>query len=166
MGNRKKAWQLMRVANRLAKESKQSNAIMNVYEMKYNLYKLEGNLEKALYYYTKYEKLNHDIFSEDNANRLAKLRTKMEKLETERNTIKATAITVSHELSQPMMVMQGNLDMLYIKLCNLGLTEDFMKYKEKIDTSFMQMKELLDRFTNSEKVDREQYTENIDMMKL
>ena len=130
----------------------------------YNLNKRQNNPEFALSYLKKYM----DIFIQNQNNRLKqnldKLNTQFQldqlklKYETDlelekANTAFALAVTANHEINQPLMIIQGNLDIIYHKLeaGNMNDTQKIILEKSfsEIDT----LSKVLSDFRN--------YTQNL-----
>ncbi len=60
----------------------------------------------------------------------------------------AMAVTANHEINQPLMVIQGNMDMLRISLENNHLPSKQHQYIGKIEESIDRISVILDKFKN------------------
>lgn len=80
-----------------------------------------------------------------------------------KNAAFATAVTANHELNQPLMVLQGNMEMLLISLEKYELDEKHHKYIDKINTSITRMTRILDKFKASTNIQFEMYSEDTAM---
>jgi tetratricopeptide (TPR) repeat protein len=76
----------------------------------------------------------------------------------------AMAVTASHELNQPLMTLQANLEMLSMSLENGSLTDKQKKYLDRILTSIDTMSKHLHTYKNNSKIDFDEYTEDTDMV--
>ncbi len=73
-----------------------------------------------------------------------------EKLHLEKqNALMSIAVTTTHELNQPLTVMQGYLELLRDTLNKDGMSGNQEKYLERIQQSFLKMQKILERFRRS-----------------
>ncbi len=88
-------------------------------------------------------------------------------LELERkNSILAMAVTANHEITQPLMVLSGNIEMLHMKL-----EMDESKYLNdkawgRITESIANIKKILAAYKESSHFEFDKYTDNVDMISL
>ncbi len=80
------------------------------------------------------------------------------------NSILAMAVTANHEISQPLMVIRGNLDMLEDYLKGSELAETAAKYIERIDVSLEKIREILRKFRTVNEVTFEPYSDRTNMV--
>eukprot|EP01156_Anaeramoeba_ignava_P000454 Anaeramoba_ignava/a105340_285.p1 GENE.a105340_285~~a105340_285.p1 ORF type:complete len:231 (-),score=33.52 a105340_285:341-1033(-) len=70
-------------------------------------------------------------------------------IEKEKQTLALTlAVTASHEINQPLMILKGNIDLLKLKIDKNEYSNSIAKYLEKIDTSVNRITEILAKFNN------------------
>lgn len=162
----KKSIAMLDKAQKLAKQLGNKKAIWGTYELKAMFYAKTGILAKAIYYYKKYNELTVSIFTEDNAQKLAEIQALMEQKETEKNAIMATAIATSHELRQPLMILQGNVEMMQFEMENKGDFAKYEKYHKKMSDSIERIQDILLRLTEFNSVNYEDYTDDVKMIKL
>ncbi len=60
----------------------------------------------------------------------------------------AMAVTANHEINQPLMVIQGNMDMLQMSLDTESMDSHNRQYFKKIDESINRIRDILDKFKN------------------
>ncbi len=77
-----------------------------------------------------------------------------------RESALATAVTASHEINQPLMILKGNVDMLSF---NVKETEKTKKYFFRIDESIKRIQDILQKFKDADRVDFKAYSENTEM---
>ena len=82
-----------------------------------------------------------------------------------KSTAMAMVVTANHELRQPIMIVQGNVELLKIKLAQCK-DIDYMKYISKIEESLEKMGSILNKMKSIEEVELKSYTEEIEMIKL
>lgn len=83
-------------------------------------------------------------------------------LET-KNSALAMAVTANHELNQPLMIIQGNIELLQILLKN-KIDKKIEKYFGNIESSVERMGRILQKFANANDISIQKYQENIDMV--
>lgn len=162
----KKSISMLDQAQRLAKKLENKKAIWSALEMKAMFYTKTGKLAKAIYYFKKYNQLTISIFTEENAQKLAEIQALIEQKETEKNAIMATAIATSHELRQPLMILQGNIEMMQFEMENKGDFEKYGKYHKKMSDSIERIQDILLRLTEFNSLNYEEYTDDVKMIKL
>jgi len=86
-------------------------------------------------------------------------------LKLERQTTAlAMAVTANHEINQPLMVMRANLDMLVMMLPEEVQNEKIKRYIQRVDESVERIKDILDQFKKSQKIEFEDYGGNTTMV--
>ncbi len=70
-------------------------------------------------------------------------------IEKEKQTLALTlAVTASHEINQPLMILKGNIDLLKLKIDKNEYSNSISKYLDHIDTSINRITEILAKFNN------------------
>ncbi len=165
--NKKKAaYRFLGKAQALAKTINNKKALISALEMKAKFYANDGQYRKSILYYKKYNEMIISKFSEENAQKLAELQNQIEKQDTEKNAIKATAIATSHELRQPLMILQANMEMMFLEMEKYQNLTPFLKYQEKISQSVDRMQNTLQKLTDFNNIDYDIYTNDIKMLKI
>lgn len=101
-----------------------------------------------LYYFIKTKKLNKQL--KDEHEKVLEL----EKLKS----VSAMALTANHELNQPLMVFKANLEMLEMSLPEFN--DKQKKYMNKINLSYDQMLNILNKYRNNYNMHFENYIED------
>lgn len=79
-------------------------------------------------------------------------------IELEKQTaMMALAVKANHELNQPLTVMQGYLGLFRETIAGSTLTETQEKYLDRVEGSFRQMSDILERFRKSPAAQIEEY---------
>jgi PAS domain S-box-containing protein len=76
----------------------------------------------------------------------------------------AVAVSVSHEINQPLMIIQGALEMLEITEVQNRITQKQGLYLEKIMASTGRIQSMINKFTSLETLKFKKYIEDIDMI--
>lgn len=160
------AFRVLNEAQNLAKKNNNKRALNTVYEMKEKFYIKDGQYKKAIYFMDLYHKNNLELFNENKAEKLAQIQALLEQRETEKKAIMATAIAASHEMRQPMMILQANLEMLLMDLDHNCKNEKYDKYKSKISEALIRMEDVLNQLIDFKNIRYDQYTDNVDMIKI
>ncbi len=79
------------------------------------------------------------------------------------NTVLATIVAANHELNQPLMILQGNLDLLKYKIPNDILVQN-NKYFKKMDEALARIVKILEKFQNIKDVEFVKYSDNTMML--
>ncbi len=66
-----------------------------------------------------------------------------------RNSALAMAVTANHEINQPLMVIQGNLELLVNSLGEHNLSENEMVYLKRLNNSVRRIQKILERYRES-----------------
>ncbi len=66
-----------------------------------------------------------------------------------RNSALAMAVTANHEINQPLMVIQGNLELLVDSLGERNLTEKEEVYLKRLNNSVRRIQKILERYRES-----------------
>ncbi len=164
--NRKSCFRMLNKAQSYAKKYQNKRALITIYEMKSIFYQKDAQYKKANYYFKLYHQFYLEMFNQEKAQKLAELQALLEKRDTEKKAIMATAIAVSHEMRQPMMVLQANMEMLFIDLESKCTDEKTLKHQKKINESVQKLEEILEKLTNLEEVVYENYTDDVEMIKI
>ncbi len=77
------------------------------------------------------------------------------------NSVSAMAVTANHEINQPLTVLQGNLDLLEIKLVNCT---DSIKYLEKARGAAQKIRDIVVRYKDIENYRFGDYSKNTKMV--
>ncbi len=75
----------------------------------------------------------------------------------------AMAVTANHEINQPLMMIQGNLDLLKNHLFD-NITEKEQKYINKIETGVQRIIEILQKFSSKTNFKFVDYMQDIEMV--
>lgn len=79
------------------------------------------------------------------------------------NTVLATIVATNHELNQPLMILQGNLDLLRYKIPNDILVQN-NKYFKKMDEALARIGKILEKLQNIKDVEFVKYSDNTMML--
>ena len=83
-----------------------------------------------------------------------------------KNSILAMAVTANHEITQPLMVLSGNIEMLHMKLEMEKSKYLNDKAWERITESISKIKEILSAYKESTHFEFDKYTDNVNMVNL
>ena len=87
-----------------------------------------------------------------------------EKAELERkSSALAMAVTASHEINQPLMILSGNIELLQLSLRNEKLTQKQRQHLEMIYKALARIQSILSMFKESNSVRFENYSDGTDM---
>jgi DNA-binding response OmpR family regulator len=75
----------------------------------------------------------------------------------QKNAALAMAVTASHELNQPLTVLEGNLQLFQAAIARIPLSDKQQKYMEKINTSLEKIQVLLKKFSDADSIHFEDY---------
>lgn len=81
-----------------------------------------------------------------------------------KNTALAMAVTANHEINQPLMIMEANLEMLFMTLPEEVKNEKISRYITRISESVTRIVNILDQFKKNEKIEFEDYGGNTTMV--
>ncbi|MCD4651945.1 MAG: PAS domain S-box protein [Candidatus Cloacimonetes bacterium] len=90
------------------------------------------------------------------------IQEEISKLEKQ-NTALAMAVTASHEINQPLMILHGNLEMLEMKMPR-EIKEKHIKYFIKIHNSVDRIQNILEKFRQAGSIEFDDYTEGTQML--
>ncbi len=86
-------------------------------------------------------------------------------LELERqSSILAMAVTANHEINQPLTVLSGNLFLLKESLSGRDLTDQQLKYMERMERAINKIKNILEKYRNADAIHFQEYAENTKMV--
>ena len=86
-------------------------------------------------------------------------------LELERqSSILAMAVTANHEINQPLTVLSGNLFLLKESMSGRDLTEQQLKYMERMERAINKIKNILEKYRNADTIHFQDYAENTKMV--
>lgn len=86
-------------------------------------------------------------------------------LELERqSSILAMAVTANHEINQPLTVLSGNLFLLKESMSGQQLTDQQLKYMERMERAINKIKNILEKYRNADNIHLQNYTENTKMV--
>lgn len=80
------------------------------------------------------------------------------------NTISAMAVTANHEISQPLTILQGNLELLFKSFNENQLVESQKGYISKMEKSIERINNILKKFQNFRTASIEDYIKNQNMV--
>jgi len=83
-----------------------------------------------------------------------------------KNAILAMAITANHEINQPLMVIQGNMEMLSEKIKNEIEHSNYEKYINNVESSVKRISLILNRYKNIRKFSMRNYSEESKMVNI
>lgn len=75
----------------------------------------------------------------------------------QKNAALAMAVTASHELNQPLTVLEGNLQLFQAAIARIPLSDKQQKYLEKIKISLEKIQVLLKKFSDADSIHFEDY---------
>jgi PAS domain S-box-containing protein len=82
-------------------------------------------------------------------------------LELERKrTVSAMTVTANHEINQPLMILQGSLELLRMKIKDQEQT----KYLDKCDDSIQRIASILSKFEKTSNLETHDYVEDVEML--
>lgn len=86
-------------------------------------------------------------------------------LELERqSSILAMAVTANHEINQPLTVLSGNLFLLKESLSGAQLSEQQIKYMQRMERAILRIKNILEKYRNADTIHFQNYSENTKMV--
>ncbi|MCP4215902.1 MAG: response regulator [bacterium] len=94
---------------------------------------------------------------------LARARENIVELE-QKNAVLAMAVTASHEINQPLTVLQGNFEMLLNSMDAKSLTTKQLGFFEKMEKAIHKVQSLLRQFTDATNIRFENYVGNKKMV--
>ncbi len=94
-------------------------------------------------------------------------KAQQELVEFERlKSMSAMAVTMNHEINQPLMIIQGNLDMLKINIEKHDPESDQLRFISRIQTSLERIMGIMEHIEKLDQVQYGDYTEGTSMVKL
>ncbi len=81
-----------------------------------------------------------------------------------KNSAYAMAVTANHEINQPLMVLYGNLDMLFASIPPELLTEKIQNNINRVNISLHNISKILQKFRESRSISFERYTDEVQMV--
>jgi len=123
----RKALDIAQNALNMSIEYNDSRLLSSIYGFFHNYYELKKKYKRSLEFYNlmtnEYEKVfnessKHNIMNIEKKYEIDKLQKKIEE-ETEQEQLNATlamAVTANHQINQPLMLLQGNVDLLKVLL--------------------------------------------------
>ncbi len=94
-------------------------------------------------------------------------KAQQELIEFERlKSMSAMAVTMNHEINQPLMIIQGNLDMLRINIEKRDADDDQLRFVFRIQTSLERIMGIMEHIEKLDRVQYGDYTEGTSMVKL
>lgn len=84
----------------------------------------------------------------------------------QKNAVLAMAVTASHELNQPLTVLAGNFELFRTSLTGIDLNEKQINYLSRIQNAILQVKDLLNKFTNPGTISFQDYVGQTKMAKI
>jgi polar amino acid transport system substrate-binding protein len=76
----------------------------------------------------------------------------------------ALAVTVNHELSQPLMTLSANFEMFINSKKGRNLDPDEKKYFTKIESSVIRIQAILEKYRKNTNLKYDKYSEDVDMI--
>ncbi len=96
-----------------------------------------------------------------------RVKAEREKADLERKTSAlAMAVTASHEINQPLMILKGNLELFMMKIDVDSLAPDQIKRLNRISESLERIQKILDKFHEADAIRFEDYTDGTRMVVL
>jgi tetratricopeptide (TPR) repeat protein len=194
VGNNGEAFDFLLRGEALALELGQKEALLIAYKVMSNIRSDQGEFESALHYFQLYDNVREEmdvIARQGRVDRIHLHRTEEEKeryrrqyddlakthealktaqnalVELERkNSVTATMVTLSHEISQPLMVISGNLEVLRLMLDTTDIPADSDRCFNRITSATLRISDILQQLRNLHRIEFTQYSEKIDMIDL
>ncbi len=138
-------------------------------------YKSVKDFENSLEFLEKYFNLKNNSSNQSKQKRAQSLHVKYEitnlkyefesQIKQERvNAALAMAVTANHEINQPLMIIQGNLEMLIESIKEDNITVKQEKYITKINDGLHRICDLLDKFKTQTEINFVDYTKDHEMV--
>ncbi len=149
--------------------------LTDVYVHFASYYEEVGDFQKALEYFKAAKNLAIEQGKSDEKKFIERL-SMQHQLLMDRNNINnkineekikaalAMSVTANHEINQPLMTIQGNLDLLINSFNQIQLSEKQLKYIEKISKSIDRISDVLQKFTRKSNVSFVDYMQDIQMV--
>jgi tetratricopeptide (TPR) repeat protein len=131
-------------------------------EKEFSLYK--ERKEKELYQLKNVELVDSMAKLEESYKSLEDSQEKIIELERKNATL-AAAVTANHEINQPLMIIQGEVELLKMKLED-ELDSSLIKRFERIGNSINRISDILDKLTNVTEIEYKDYSEQTKMLDL
>ncbi len=80
-----------------------------------------------------------------------------------KNSAFAVAVTTSHEINQPLMILKANLDMLEMSFEGHTLTKKQLKYMRRLDESAERIKKIVAVYKHANELEFEDYVNGTEM---
>ncbi len=80
------------------------------------------------------------------------------------NSVFAMAVTANHELNQPLMVLNGNFDILLANIPDEIINEKMEKNIQRINSALKTIDQILLKFKDTRTISFENYTEDVQMV--
>ncbi len=135
---------------------------LSLLETNKKLKNLNSELESAVKERTN-EIQNQNDKLENTLHRLKEAQDDLLQLERTKAAL-AMAVTVNHEINQPLMVMQGNLEMLIMKLSDDLELVKYGKYVDTIKKSIEKIKAILHGFRKADYIEFTDYIDGTNMV--
>lgn len=140
-------------------------------------FEAKGDYQQALKYFKKEKSLEEDLFNERIDKQLKELehqyQLKLSRLRQEKKiarekeyAAKAMAVTVTHELNQPLTVLQGYVQLIIDHNDNFREDEKNKRYIENINIALTKINRLLRTLNNQKNIRYECYSTDTDMVSL
>lgn len=161
---------------RLAYEIQDNKLIKEVNQLYSQYYEKTGDYKKSLDYLKTTMELNSEITNEEDRKIINNLRVQYQDMitrytnesiiqEEKIKAVVAMAVTANHEINQPLMLIQGNLDLLINSLKNYNLTPKQEKYLNKIFEGIIRITKSLNKFKSGSKISFVEYLDDVEMVK-
>ncbi len=137
---------------------------LSLLETNKKLKKLNTELESAVKERTNKIQTQNDKL-ENTLNRLKDAQDDLLQLERTKAAL-AMAVTVNHEINQPLMVLQGNLEMLIMKLSDDLELVKYGKYVDSIKRSIEKIKSILHGFRKADYIEFTDYIDGTNMVQI
>jgi tetratricopeptide (TPR) repeat protein len=152
----------------LLKKVHNKEVVREAYRELSQFFELKGDFRKALEYYKLYKKADEHTQENDMQERIAKLefKEKSERLkERSLNRMRmdrvkaalATVVTVNHEINQPLMTIQGNLELFRKKYGELSKNRDLDQYLDNIQTALEKITKTIRTLSNGKDFSYQSY---------
>ncbi len=161
---------------RLAYEINDKKLIKEAHLLFANYYEIIEDYKKSLEYTKLAMELNDQITNEEDRKTINNLRLQYENMITkfsnetniQEEKIKAViamAVTANHEINQPLMLIQGNLDLLINSLNNYTLSAKQENYLNKIFEGIIRITNSLNKFKSTSNISFVEYMNDVEMVK-
>ncbi len=162
---------------KIGEEIQNNPFIDESYGLLISYYQKIGDFSKALDYSEKSRGLMREIFGAETKSKvenfhyqyeIMSLKTEYEaKLQREKiNAALAMAVTANHEINQPLMIIQGNIEMFIGSFHDFELTEHQERYLQKINNGMDRIRDILTSFKTKTEINFTDYSDEEEMVEI